>query len=166
MIVGWYTNTHNTNYRGGWLLPRVRGFWDNVRQFILRLRFFSFLFFLVEISHSLARISSQWLTELTRLWPSVPWRVACELVSWLVPTLCLDSGIVSQLRLRWVKGVCVFRCNLSPALLAEWPESFTCNCGNTGVERTPNKSAHKVDSGEEISPAAPMRSYKNYKESG
>ena len=28
-------------------------------------------------------------------------------------------------------------CNLPPALLAEWPGSFTCHCGNTGVERTP-----------------------------
>ena len=35
------------------------------------------------------------------------------------PTLCLDSGIVSPLRLLWVKGVCVFRCNLPLALLAE-----------------------------------------------
>ena len=26
--------------------------------------------------------------------------------------------------------------------LAEWLESFTCHCGNTGVERTPNKSQH------------------------
>ena len=52
----------------------------------------------------------------------------------------LDSGIVSPLRLRWVKGVCVFRCNLPPALLAEWPGSFTSHCGNTGVEQTPNKS--------------------------
>ena len=25
--------------------------------------------------------------------------------------------------------VCVFRCNLPPALLAEWPGSFTCCCG-------------------------------------
>ena len=31
---------------------------------------------------------------------------------------------------------------------------LTCHCG-TGVERTPNKSAHKVDSGEENSPAVP-----------
>ena len=31
-------------------------------------------------------------------------------------------------------------CNLPPALLAECPESFTCHCGNTGVERTPTKS--------------------------
>ena len=28
------------------------------------------------------------------------------------------------------------------ALLAEWPGSFTCHCGNAGVERTPNKSQH------------------------
>ena len=28
-----------------WLFPRVRGFWENVRQFIPRLRFF-LLFFL------------------------------------------------------------------------------------------------------------------------
>ena len=41
-----------------------------------------------------------------------------------------------------MKGVCVFRCNPPPALLAEWPGSFTCHCGNTGVERTPNKSQH------------------------
>ena len=43
---------------------------------------------------------------------------------------------------RWVKGVCVFRCNLSPALLAEWLGSFMCHCGNTGVERTRTKSRH------------------------
>ena len=34
----------------------------------------------------------------------------------------------------------MFRCNLPPALLAEWPGSFKCYCGNTGVERTPRKS--------------------------
>ena len=40
------------------------------------------------------------------------------------------------------QGVCVFRCNLPPALLTEWPGSFTCHCGNTGAERTPNKCQH------------------------
>ena len=44
----------------------------------------------------------------------------------------------------------VVSCNLPPALLAEWPGSFTCYCSNTGVEQTP-----KVDPGEENSPAAP-----------
>ena len=35
-----------------------------------------------------------------------------------IPTLCVDS-IGIPLRLCWVKGVCVFRFNLPPALLAE-----------------------------------------------
>ena len=66
---------------------------------------FSPLFLKVEISsHTLiplyARISPQWLSDLRRLWPSFPRRVACELVSWSVPTPCLDSDIVSPLQLR------------------------------------------------------------------
>ena len=36
----------------------------------------------------------------------------------------------------------MFSCNLLPALLAERPGSFTCHCGSTDVERTPNKSQH------------------------
>ena len=31
--------------------------------------------------------------------------------------------------------VAIAECNLPPPLLAEWPGSFTCCCGNTGVER-------------------------------
>ena len=62
--------------------------------------------------------------------------------SWQIPTLCLRSGIVSPLWLRWIEGVCVFRCKLPPALLAEWLGSFTCHCGNTRVEQTPTKSPH------------------------
>ena len=76
------------------------------------------------------------------LWLIVPWQVVCELVSGKVRTLCLDSGIVSPLRLRWIKGVCMFRCNLPLALLAEWPGSFMCHCSNMGVKWTPNKSQH------------------------
>ena len=37
-----------------------------------------------------------------------------------------NRGVFSALRLRWVKDVCVFRCILPRALLAEWPRSFTC----------------------------------------
>ena len=65
--------------------------------------------------------------------------------------VCLDST-VSQLRLCWVKGICVFRFNLPPALWAEWTESFTCPLRYyMGVERTPNsyESAQKNNSGEE-----------------
>ena len=94
------------------------------------------------ISNLNARIGQWWLSQLRWLWPIVPWRVACELVSWSPTPLCQDSGTVSPLWLCWVKDVCVFRCNLPPALLAEWPGSFTCPCSNPGVERTPNKSQH------------------------
>ena len=53
-------------------------------------------------------------------------------------------------RLRWVKGVCAFRCNLPPALFGRMTVFFTCHCGNTRVERTPNKSQHI-----KLTPAAP-----------
>ena len=85
---------------------------------------------------------SEWLSELKRLWPNVPWQVACELVYGYVPTLCVDNGIASPLRLRWVKGTCLFWWNLPPALLAVWSGSFTCHCGNMGVDQTPNKTQH------------------------
>ena len=62
-------------------------------------------------------ISPQWLNELRRSQRNVCWQVACQLVSPIVH-YAWDS-IVSPLRLRWVKGVCVFVCNLLPALLAE-----------------------------------------------
>ena len=87
-------------------------------------------------------ISPQWLSKLRWLWLCVPWQVVCELISWKVPTLCLDSSIVSPLRLCLVKDVSVFRSNLPPALLAEWPGSFKSHCSDTGVEWTPNKSQH------------------------
>ena len=48
----------------------------------------------------------------------------------------------SALWLQWIRAVCVFRCSLPPALLAEWLGSFTHHCRNTGVARTPNKSQH------------------------
>ena len=128
-------------------LARIGG---NVRPFIPRLRYFensSRVQF-----HYYAGISPQWLSELRRLRPKVPWQVTCELVSEKVPTLCVDSGIAIPLRLRWVKGV--FRCNLPPALLAEWPGSFTCHCGNTGVERIPSKNQHtKLTQEKKIFPA-------------
>ena len=52
-----------------------------------RLRFSIFFIFYWRLGRShtnstpLATISPQWLSELRRLWPRVPWRVACELVS-------------------------------------------------------------------------------------
>ena len=65
----------------------------------------------------------------------IPDKLPYKLVCWQVPILCLDSGIVSQIWLHWVKSVCVFRWNLPPALLAEWPGSFTCYFSNMEVDR-------------------------------
>ena len=44
--------------------------------------------------------------------------------------------------LHWVKDICVLRCHLPPALLAEWQGSFMCHCSNTEMEETQNKSQH------------------------
>ena len=40
-------------------------------------------------------------------------------------------------------GACVFRCNLPPALLAEWPGSFTCYCITRRWNGYRSKSQHK-----------------------
>ena len=71
-------------------------------------------------------------------------------LAWLVPRICCQRESVSARSVYTIQpctvslhakpptqGVCVFSCNLPPALLAEWPGSFTCYCSNTGVERIP-----------------------------
>ena len=169
---------NSTTWR--WLFPRMWGFWENGRQFIRCLCFFLSFFSWMEISSctliplfmpgSVHSGSASW-DDCDRVFPDelhmssfpvtfphyVPSRAACELVSCYLPTLCLDSSIVSPLQLHWVKGVCMFRCNLPPALLAEWSGSFTCHCSDMGVEQIPNgESAHKADSGKENSPTTPV----------
>ena len=64
---------------------------------------------------------------------------SCVWARFLINSHTLPGQRHSPLWLRWVKGVFVFRCNLPPALLAEWLGSFMCHCGNTRLERTPNK---------------------------
>ena len=61
---------------------------------------------------------------------------------WKVPTLCLHS-IASPLRLRWVKGVCVFTCNL-PSVLLQNDRGFMCHCGNTGWNGHPVSQLTKL----------------------
>ena len=51
-------------------------------------------------------------------------------------------------------------CNLPPALLAEWPGSFTCYCSNMGVEWILKlESAQKIYPCEENSPTTPARTW-------
>ena len=45
------------------------------------------------------------------MWTSVPWRVACELVS-----LMSSHVMLGLCWLCWLKGLCVFSCSLPPAL--------------------------------------------------
>ena len=53
-----------------------------------------------------------------------------------------------------------FSCNLPPALLAQWPGSFTCCHGNTGMERIPKQESEQmVDPREENSPTALARTW-------
>ena len=74
---------------------------------------------------------------------------------WIGFHTCLDGGIVRPLWICWVKSVCMFRCNLPSALLAEWLGSFMCHCSNTGLERTPNKSQYtKLTQNKKIIPCS------------
>ena len=66
----------------------------------------------------------------------------CSLPSCVWDRFRIGSHSKPGQRLRWVTGVCMFRCNQPSALLSEWQGSFTCHCGSTGVERTSNKSQH------------------------
>ena len=68
----------------------------------------------------------------------------CLIVKWLVPretaaflacSLCTIQPCAVSTLLHakpHTKGACVSGCNLPPALLAEWPGSFTCCSGYTG----------------------------------
>ena len=83
-----YVCVKNIMWWWWWLIPHLWGFSENLWPFLPWLRFFFFLSFvwsgdkLVHTNSTLyAKISLQWLSKLRRLWPSVPWQVACELVS-------------------------------------------------------------------------------------
>ena len=131
-----------------WLFPHLRGFGEMFNHLFPTCASFLSFFFPkwrlahVHYFHSLCQDQSTVAQRAETTVAECFLTSACGLVSRQVPTLCLDSSIVSLLRLHWVMGVCMFRCNLPPALLAKWPGSFTCHCGNTGVEQTTNKSQH------------------------
>ena len=56
--------------------------------------------------------------------------------------LLYHYALTAALQLCWVMGICMFRCNLPAALLAEQSQSFTCHCSNMGVEQTLNNNHH------------------------
>ena len=128
-----------------WLCPRWRGPWENVRQVIPRQRFF--FFFEVEISSrtlislfmpgSVHSGSVSWddcgrifpdklrVSSFPDRFPHFAWTAA-----WSAQSDFTGSGVYVCLG-----GTCHLH-------LAVWSGSFTCHFGNTGVERTPDKSQH------------------------
>ena len=127
-------------------LSHRRKFGGKARRIIIpHLHFFSLSFsgdHLPPTSPTLqARFSQQWLSKLRWLWTSIPWQVRCEAVS------LIDShtkpGQHSQDSLTSSSQGCMFNCNLQPSLFTEWPGSLMCDCSNTGVEQTKNKSQHR-----------------------
>ena len=114
----------------------ARSFWERLMlPHFLCLFFFKWRSVCAHQSHFLAQDQSkvaQWAEMTGWLFPE---ELHVNLFPWQVPTLYLDS-IVSPLWLHWVKGVCVFRCNLPSALFAEWS-------GFLLVEWTLSKSQHR-----------------------
>ena len=90
---------------------------------------------------------STWVTSFIARFLNIHRSCVLTALAWLVPLETTVSAQIlctpynhapchfTQSHIR--NGVCVFSCNLTPARLAEWPGSFTCYCGNTGVERIP-----------------------------
>ena len=98
-------------YGGDYFLVR-ENFGRMFDHFLPLLFFLAFFFFCLGgggrliRTHLIPRCMPGWVhRELRRLWPNVPWQVACELVSEWIPTQWLDSGTVSPLRQSLIKGV-------------------------------------------------------------
>ena len=133
--VHWFMTSAKSNctWTLWWLLPRVRGLLGK-RSTVHSPPALFFKKCISARAHQFNFLSQDQSTVARRTETAT---AECSLTScvWArfpeFPTLCLDS-IVSPLRLRWVKDVCMFGCNLPPVLLAEWPRSFTRHCGNTG----------------------------------
>ena len=127
-----------------------REFWETVRPFIPRLRIFCFVLFLKWRSAHSHQFHSLFQHQSTVAQPAETTVAECSLTNCVWARFRIGSHTMPWQRqsqpdptsLGQVKGVCVFRCNLPPALLAKWPGSFMCYCGNKGVEQTPNKTQH------------------------
>ena len=127
------------------LFSRVRGFWENVRPFPA-CAFFNFLFFKWRLarayySHSLGQdqstVAQRAVTTVTECSLT-----SCVWAHFLIGSHTMPRQQHSQPTPTSLGQIFVFRCNLPSALFAEWPGSFTCHCGNTGVEQTPNNNKH------------------------
>ena len=122
--------------------------WGECLTFIPRLRFWVVVFFKVEISsHTLiplfrpgsAHSGSASRDDCDRAFPD---ELHVSLFPDRFPHYVCTAAWAANFNLIGSKVYAHFRCNLPPALLAEWPESFMYHCGNMGVEWTLSKSQY------------------------
>ena len=106
------------------------------------------------LCHMTVTCDSEWVTNLSKCIFKYPYKLCTNSVTWLLHgwchmqlmpswcTFCLHHTTMHQFKASChatprMYCACVFSCNLPPTLLAEWLGSFTCYCGNMGVERIP-----------------------------
>ena len=82
-------------------------------------------------------LNIHWSGVLTALTLLVPYETAAILARSVYTILPCTMSLHKKSH---TQDACMFSCNLPPALLAEWPGSFTCYCGNTGREATTNNA--------------------------
>ena len=92
---------------------------------------------LVTVAFYSAFLNTRWSGVCTALFgcymAGVTWN-CCHLGTFCVQHTAMHH-VTSFHAKPYVQSACVFSCNLPSAFLAEWPGSFTCYCGYTGVER-------------------------------
>ena len=65
------------------------------------------------------------------------WYTAGAMWNWCCLSACFVYTIQSFIIKPHMQGARAFSYNMPPALLAEWPGSFACYCGNTGLKWIP-----------------------------
>ena len=108
--------------------------------------------YIVLFSAQLSRLTalawgSTWVTSFIVRILNIHQSGVLTVLAWLVPheTAAVSAQVLCTpynhapchfMQSHICNGVCVFSCNLPPALLAEWPGSFMCYCGNRGGTNT------------------------------
>ena len=103
--------------------------------------FFALLSRLTELA-----CGSTWVTSFLEhvFWISIEVVYLQHWHGWTVQVLCTPyNHAPCHFMQCHIHKICVFSCNLPPALLAEWPGYFKCYCSNMGWNGYRNKSQHR-----------------------
>ena len=136
---GWLGVKKHTSY---FPFPIVRSF---VRSFCLLIAYSAILRFRA-VSLRSHEILHEWLAfhgaflniHRSGVLTALAWLVPHETAAVSAYSVCtIQSCTISPHAKPHTEGARVFSCNLPPVLLAEWPGSFRCYSGNTGMEQIP-----------------------------